>query len=141
MTGEPLWGYQAFEDGWAYLKFLAHEVVSPHNLDIEARFTDVVAYWDMDEAHYGQWRREFESVEPTDKFTREAAMRLDITAMLECDAISLLPRWRDSEGARNEVAVARMIGLPIYRHAPWACFETMDSWEYDDLEVGFTACL
>lgn len=135
MTDEPLWGYQAFEDGLAYLKRLGHEVTSPHNLDIANGFTEVVAWWDIDQDHYNVWVRDFQSVQLTERFSREAAMRLDIAAILKVDAISMLPGWEKSEGARNEVAVAKMLGLPIYRHKPWSFFEYMDEWAHDDVKV------
>jgi len=39
------------------------------------------------------------------------AMRVDLRALLDCDAISLLEGWQESRGARLEVRVARELGL------------------------------
>ena len=34
--------------------------------------------------------------------------------MRRCDAVLLVPNWRDSEGARAEVAEAERLGLPVF---------------------------
>lgn len=34
--------------------------------------------------------------------------------MRRCDAVVLVPNWRDSEGARAEVAEAERLGLPVF---------------------------
>ena len=34
--------------------------------------------------------------------------------MRRCDAVVLVPNWRDSEGARAEVAEAERLGLPMF---------------------------
>lgn len=44
--------------------------------------------------------------------------------MRRCDAVVLVPNWRDSEGVRAEVAEAERLGLPIFgreqsKRAPW----------------------
>lgn len=41
-------------------------------------------------------------------------IRLDIEQLLKCDAIFLLPGWRESEGANIEADIARALGLPFY---------------------------
>ena len=38
--------------------------------------------------------------------------------MRRCDAVLLVPNWRDSEGARAEVAEAERLGLPVFGRAP-----------------------
>ncbi len=47
--------------------------------------------------------------------TREAFMRRDIDWVLQADGVVVLDGWEMSRGARIEVAVAREIGLPIFR--------------------------
>lgn len=38
-------------------------------------------------------------------------MRMAIAQLVQCDAVFLLPGWRDSRGARLEVEIARQLGL------------------------------
>jgi nucleoside 2-deoxyribosyltransferase len=40
-------------------------------------------------------------------------MKLDLPMVLESDAVAVLPGWEDSPGARVEVAVGRILTLPI----------------------------
>lgn len=40
-------------------------------------------------------------------------MRQDIRAILEVDAIAILPGWQQSKGATLEVSIGRTLGLPI----------------------------
>lgn len=135
MTHQPKWGYQAFEDGKAYLKFLGHEVVSPHDMDINGSFVDVVAHHFEDKDH-GTWQREFEHVQLAPNFSYEEAMKRDIEAILTCDGASFLPRWRTSSGSRNEVAVCKMIGLPLFEHDAYRFFQEMDPASHRGVEVG-----
>ncbi len=46
--------------------------------------------------------------------TRPEYFRRDIRALLECDAIAVLPNWQKSEGAQMEVCIARALRLPMY---------------------------
>lgn len=43
-------------------------------------------------------------------------MRLDIPALLACDAIVLLPGWRQSRGANLEVWLAIDLNMPVYQY-------------------------
>jgi nucleoside 2-deoxyribosyltransferase len=45
----------------------------------------------------------------------EACMRADLAQLVTCDAIALLPRFEQSEGAMLELNVARKVGLEIFR--------------------------
>ena len=51
--------------------------------------------------------------------TRATVMRSDLRALMECEAIYLLPGWMDSQGARCEHDVAVQIGLIRM----WPCAE------------------
>lgn len=42
-------------------------------------------------------------------------MRDDIPAMLQCDAVAVLPGWLGSRGARIEVILAWALGMKIIR--------------------------
>lgn len=53
-------------------------------------------------------------------------IRADINALLEADAICLLPGWRSSEGARLEVAVARALDLEFY-----VAWHNGNIWQYE----------
>lgn len=46
---------------------------------------------------------------------RSFYMRLDVPALLDSDAVVLLPDWQKSRGANLEVWLAIDLGLPIYR--------------------------
>ena len=41
-------------------------------------------------------------------------MHHDLAALSKCDVIFTLPNWRDSTGARLEVAFARAANIPVY---------------------------
>ena len=41
-------------------------------------------------------------------------MRADISALLECDTIVLLPGWPKSRGARLELTIAMELGMDVY---------------------------
>lgn len=45
--------------------------------------------------------------------THEHYMRRDLPAVAACDAIALLPGWRNSRGANDELYVARACGLEV----------------------------
>jgi hypothetical protein len=53
-------------------------------------------------------------------------MRIDIPAVMEAEAVCVLPGWEHSRGARLEVDIARALDLPIFRH---------------DVDVGFIVLL
>lgn len=44
-------------------------------------------------------------------------LRRDLTALLDCDAIALLPGWGDSRGAQLELHVARALGFAVVQAA------------------------
>jgi len=45
---------------------------------------------------------------------RETYLRADVALLAQCDAIALLPGWRDSRGARLEYALAQELGLDVF---------------------------
>ena len=42
-------------------------------------------------------------------------MRKDIPQLMMCDGVFVLDNWSESKGAKFEVQLAQLIGLPIYR--------------------------
>ncbi len=42
------------------------------------------------------------------------AMRSCIETLVKCDAVALLPGWRDSHGARTEAGIAQMLGMALF---------------------------
>lgn len=45
---------------------------------------------------------------------RALCMRRDIEFVMQCEGIFLLPRWKNSQGAITEYAVATQLGLATY---------------------------
>lgn len=46
----------------------------------------------------------------------ESAMKICVKAMLECDAVVILPCWSLSTGARIERQLAAALGIPIFNY-------------------------
>jgi len=44
----------------------------------------------------------------------EAYLREDVALLARCDAIAMLPGWRESQGATFEYVIARELGLDVY---------------------------
>ena len=45
--------------------------------------------------------------------SRSWYMRKDIQALLQCDAVMMLPNWEQSEGAKLEFEIAKQLELPV----------------------------
>lgn len=68
-----------------------------------------------------KWRRfGFEVVNPAENFGGDRSlpwstyMKQDISQLVTCDAIALLPGYRSSEGARRELLIAQTLDLPVF---------------------------
>ena len=46
-------------------------------------------------------------------------LREDLKQMLRCSGVAILPDWWNSTGARNEVAVAGLLKMPVRTVAEW----------------------
>ena len=84
MTGHPDWNYPAFNAKAEELRHQGHTVFNPA------------------EAFNGNTELPFTEY-----------MRHDIIELLSCKAIYMLPGWKQSLGARLEVAVATAIGIDV----------------------------
>ena len=81
MSNLPELNFPAFHEAADRLRAAGHEVVNPADL-----CNDIA----------GQWA---------------ACMRRDLTAMLTCEAVALLPGWAKSRGATLECQVADALGM------------------------------
>lgn len=99
MRGIDRYNFPAFDDCAAFLTRRGDDVISPADLD-RALGLDETAD------------------ELPDWFTLEDAMRRDLSAVIDCDRIVLLPGWSTSEGATREVLTAIWCGMPVYRYFP-----------------------
>lgn len=90
MTGVEAFNFPAFDAARDALMAQGYEVVSPADLDRAIGF------------------------DPTkntlDGFDKLAAIRRDIEAIIECDAIYMLRGWENSVGATAEFHLARWLG-------------------------------
>ena len=83
MTGTPGLNFDAFHAETARLRGLGYEVANPAELN-----PDQDASW-------------------------HTCMRADLKALLDCDALVLLPGWEQSAGAHLEMHVAHRVGIQI----------------------------
>ncbi len=83
MTGLPGLNFPAFHEAAACLRAQGHEVVNP--------------------AEFGE----------DEGKTWSDYMRDDIKALMDCDAIYMLPGWAGSKGARLELHIARVMGFEV----------------------------
>jgi len=92
MRGYPAYNFPAFHAAAKELRALGHEVWSPAERDEQEGFnptTDVA--------------------QPLKYY-----MLFDLPAVLNADAVVVLPGWEKSVGANLEVHVARTCGMPVY---------------------------
>lgn len=96
MRGVLHFNFPAFDAARDLGRSLGFDVVSPADID---RDNGVDEY-----------------APPSDGFTNadlRVFVKRDVDAILTCDAIAMLPGWKQSKGARAEHAVAEWLGLTI----------------------------
>lgn len=93
MTGLPRWNFDAFDASAIALRSLGLVVLSPHEKDLDAGF-------DPDGDGAG--------------FDLRAALEWDVNAVIEADAVVVLPGWENSPGCAIEVTVAEALGKPVF---------------------------
>lgn len=92
MTGLPEWNFPAFEDAARRLREAGFAVLSPHEKDLAEGF------------------------DPTgdgEGFDLRAALEWDVAAVIEADAVVVLPGWEDSPGCAVEVLTAEGLGKVV----------------------------
>lgn len=96
MSGYPLHNFPAFDAAAAALRAAGHEVTNPAEIDRAHGFdpNDTLA-----DGEYGLF------------------LRRSLKAMLDCEAIAMLPGWKNSRGASLEFDVALAIGMSL-AHIP-----------------------
>lgn len=105
MTGYPDHNVPAFDAATAKLRSLLFHVVSPPDVT----------------RSYGVTIRGINSDGTIDPAAYCQLVKLDIQAMLQdCERIYVLPGWRESKGAKLEVAIGLACGMKIYD------FETLE---------------
>ena len=99
MTGYHQYNFAAFLEAEEVLKSRGWQVLSPARMDIDRGFDPIK--------------------DPSAVFTPDMlppAIRMDVAAILECDAIAMLDNWAESKGAKAEYYVARWAGKKLYRY-------------------------
>lgn len=118
MRGRPQFNFPAFDAAAAQLRGLGHYVFNPAEVD-RVTYGDDLA----DAAHNGDET----TVAASHGFDLRRALGGDLAFIAgEADGVAVLPGWRDSKGARAEVATALALGLVV---APFDAF--VAAWEHD----------
>jgi len=99
MRGYPEYNFPAFHAAAAELRAQGHEVFSPAERDLNE----------------DGFNPKTDEAKPLRYY-----MLFDLPAVLKSDAVAVLPGWEKSTGAKLEVHVARVCGIPVL----WA--ETFD---------------
>lgn len=94
MSGYPEWNYPAFDKAKEILMDQGWEVLSPADFDREMGFNET------------------SEAQPT-KEDYEKFARNDVEAILKSNYVFVLPGWKKSRGACNEVRIAQWLGVPV----------------------------
>jgi hypothetical protein len=101
MTGYPGFNYRAFDEAHDVLTLEGWEVISPADLDRE---------------NIGLDFSKMDGTEDLSEYVEQFA-RQDIDALLRVHAVFVLDGWESSTGARNEMSIAAMIGVPCFSYS------------------------
>lgn len=96
MRGYAQFNFPAFDAAERDLSSRGYAVLSPATLDRSIGFDP--------EQH------------TLEQFDMREAVRRDVDAILQSDAVVMLPGWEESTGAKAEMGVARWLGLPVLRY-------------------------
>lgn len=102
MRSKPYYNFPEFDRVAEILRANGHEVVNPADLDRESGFDAMALHVATD----------WDAI--LDYFDLRACISRDLNALLSCEAVVVLRGWKESTGARTEVAVAEWAGMKIY---------------------------
>lgn len=98
MTGYPDLNFPLFHSEAARLRALGYDIVNP--AEINGGADELVACASMsDQQLAAHWQK---------------CMRKDITVLMTCDGIAMLPGWERSRGAKIEHGVAAALGFEVH---------------------------
>jgi hypothetical protein len=97
MTGIPGFNYRAFDEARDVLQSHGWKVISPVDLDRKNLTVDLSTMTGNEDL--SPWRQKF--------------ARQDMEALLKVERLFVLEGWEQSTGARNEMTMAAMLGVPI----------------------------
>lgn len=105
ITSRPATYQGEFRDAAATLRGLGFDVVNPVELNTApAPFGWGMTLDESSTAYREHWRQ---------------CMRVDIHALTQCDAVALLPGWKQSRGAEIEHYIATALGMPAQPLTHW----------------------
>lgn len=99
MTGLPNFNFPAFDAAAAALEGHGHTVLNPAQMDRDVGFDP-------------------SSTTVSKEFLRDA-LRRDLSAICDADAIAMLPGWENSGGAKIEWSLACHLGLDVIYLSEW----------------------
>lgn len=118
MTGIKDFNFPLFNAEAARLRALGYDVVNPAEINGGAAELATCANMTPEELRE-HWRE---------------CMRRDIPAMLTCDAVALLPGYRNSKGARLEVHIAAEFDMPTVM-ASWLPREGVEGGDFEKVSA------
>jgi hypothetical protein len=101
MRGVDLYNFPAFDETAERYRQYGYEVFNPADLDRQKGF-------DPEELPV-----DFDFSQAPEGFQLNETIRDDVTELLSCNVIVMLPGWEDSKGARAEHALARWAELNV----------------------------
>jgi len=104
MRGLPEFNFPAFMQAERHLQALGWETRNPAAKDEDAGFN-------VKGTEGADWELEQQG------FDVRAAIEWDLLAVIwDCDAVILLPGWKQSAGSKAELALARFLDLDVYEY-------------------------
>jgi hypothetical protein len=96
MRGHKEYNFPRFTAACVRLRRAGLNIISPHEMDLDAGFNPKTNLADLDAA------------------ALRTMLERDMVAVLHSEGIIVLPGWYDSRGARAEVSLAFAANIPVY---------------------------